>query len=1071
MRHPVNVAHALVVLVLITCLAIPVHAAERSATWVGGTSNWNLAAHWSPAVVPNNTAQDVFLVTISGPPSVVTLDLTATIDTLALLNDAGLLMQTTDLTVARLHGLTNAGTLTVDDRTLTLRGLCTNNALLHVVDTGRLTFGAAAGQFAGAGTLRLAGATAQLRTVGGVAVTNGPGHTIAGYGEIQADLTNQGTIRADTAGGILKLRTYPKTNTNLIAVDADAELRVECVLTNAAGTIDCNAGTLRMAGGTLEGGTVLITDGSLVLADGGTVNADLTLAGADSVGIVTGVGNALSGNFDNDGMLTVQTGATLVGVGLYVNNGNMRVGTGAGTTTLSVLGSLGFDGIGELRLGAAGARLINGLVAQLGNHAIAGQGEIASTLVNFGTVRADVPGASLVLTGSQKENFGTLLAEAGGILDVLTTIANVGSVRADGGIVRVGATGLVASGYVDVASAGELRLQDGKVQSVGTHVAPGCTVRAVSGGAELTGSVANAGLLEVANGVELKVAGTWVNDGDIRISSTGSATACTAAADFVLDGAGTLTLTGAGAELRRLTPASVVNGFDHTIGGAGTLKSPITNYGTLLADVSGADLRLAETQVDNQGILRATGGGRLVLDGTSATGGTMSQVHLSSGAALLQNGSLITQGLVVADSSTITLNQGRLADVTADLAASTLAVSGTGNELSGVVASNGSINVANGATLGVGGMLFNTGTLQLGTGAAATQLVPLSSGITFDGQDGSVRLGGASSELTTGGAVTNRVGHALAGAGRISAPLLNRGEIVADVPGGTLELTGVAKTSTSTGELSARNGGTLRVVANVQRTSDGASDITGSGGAIVLAGVTVAADDVSLDAGSTLVAEQATLEVYDDFTFAMTDEARMTWNGGELVMLGGVSAPAGHTLLYANLEVGSADLGDTPAVAPDGGTVVANPAGFINNLALSSLTIEQAAKVNLVDAIDNGNRGGGREALYVDVLTLGGGAVLNLNGLHLYYNTLVDHGGTFEDIPVPDRMPGDFDDDCNIDVDDYAALPACLTGPGVPIDDDCTVFDLDFDGDVDLRDMAAFQRAFTGPAGQIPGCE
>jgi hypothetical protein len=58
---------------------------------------------------------------------------------------------------------------------------------------------------------------------------------------------------------------------------------------------------------------------------------------------------------------------------------------------------------------------------------------------------------------------------------------------------------------------------------------------------------------------------------------------------------------------------------------------------------------------------------------------------------------------------------------------------------------------------------------------------------------------------------------------------------------------------------------------------------------------------------------------------------------------------------------------------------------------------------------------------------------------------------------------GDHDDDGDVDLADFAALPACLTGPdGGPLPAGCVVFDFDLDEDCDFVDIAAYQRAFTG---------
>lgn len=65
---------------------------------------------------------------------------------------------------------------------------------------------------------------------------------------------------------------------------------------------------------------------------------------------------------------------------------------------------------------------------------------------------------------------------------------------------------------------------------------------------------------------------------------------------------------------------------------------------------------------------------------------------------------------------------------------------------------------------------------------------------------------------------------------------------------------------------------------------------------------------------------------------------------------------------------------------------------------------------------------------------------------------------------------GDWDADCDVDLDDYRLLAACLAGPEVtpwpppPLTaEEClAVFDFDGDADVDEEDVAAFARVFTG---------
>lgn len=86
------------------------------------------------------------------------------------------------------------------------------------------------------------------------------------------------------------------------------------------------------------------------------------------------------------------------------------------------------------------------------------------------------------------------------------------------------------------------------------------------------------------------------------------------------------------------------------------------------------------------------------------------------------------------------------------------------------------------------------------------------------------------------------------------------------------------------------------------------------------------------------------------------------------------------------LEVAGRDLGATLA-------------GFNTNFAMGGLTIGQgdSARVMLANDVINQPLWSGGEALYVDNLVLSAGSILDLDGLHLYYLSLTDNGGTILD--------------------------------------------------------------------------
>jgi hypothetical protein len=59
---------------------------------------------------------------------------------------------------------------------------------------------------------------------------------------------------------------------------------------------------------------------------------------------------------------------------------------------------------------------------------------------------------------------------------------------------------------------------------------------------------------------------------------------------------------------------------------------------------------------------------------------------------------------------------------------------------------------------------------------------------------------------------------------------------------------------------------------------------------------------------------------------------------------------------------------------------------------------------------------------------------------------------------------GDLDGNGEINLNDYALLEGCLTGPGGgALPPGCSEADLDGNGTVDLGDVAIFQRLFEGP--------
>jgi hypothetical protein len=72
-------------------------------------------------------------------------------------------------------------------------------------------------------------------------------------------------------------------------------------------------------------------------------------------------------------------------------------------------------------------------------------------------------------------------------------------------------------------------------------------------------------------------------------------------------------------------------------------------------------------------------------------------------------------------------------------------------------------------------------------------------------------------------------------------------------------------------------------------------------------------------------------------------------------------------------------------------------------------------------------------------------------------------GGLWPGVRAGVPWPGDCNDDGSVDIDDYAEIGNCQTGPGVVIDPACECADIDGDTDADLADFQIFQQEFMQP--------
>ena len=195
-------------------------------------------------------------------------------------------------------------------------------------------------------------------------------------------------------------------------------------------------------------------------------------------------------------------------------------------------------------------------------------------------------------------------------------------------------------------------------------------------------------------------------------------------------------------------------------------------------------------------------------------------------------------------------------------------------------------------------------------------------------------------------------------------------------------------------------------------------------------------------------------------SFANQVESNWSWGPSALLELtGGQGLADDDPTRYVRLEIGGEDLGYDPD------THYGHPDGFVENFHLTELALGSGAHVTLVDLMDNGNRGGptgDAEALYVKTLRFADGTGrLNLNGLHLYYETIDPPGS--EIVQLTDCRLADSECDSDVDLQDFARFQTCFGANQIPAE--CARFDFDGDGVVDLYDYEVFEASASGPGG------
>ena len=354
--------------------------------------------------------------------------------------------------------------------------------------------------------------------------------------------------------------------------------------------------------------------------------------------------------------------------------------------------------------------------------------------------------------------------------------------------------------------------------------------------------------------------------------------------------------------------------------------------------------------------------------------------------------------------------------------------------------SSGSIIVPSSSVIHVSSALFtHSGSMEIHSNASMVVTQPISNSAGAE-----LELAGGTIDAVD---LTNDETGLINGFGVIDSSLDNDGDVV------LIADTQIVGDLNNDGTVTLQSG-VLTVSGSVSGTGEMIGDFTGKSSDN---GLTVIGDYHIGQLGS-LAMQSGTLKVGGDFDVEIADFTQFDLSNAILQMVG---LPVGGP---QNLEVLAEDIGRH--------VTLSDPSLF----AIGTLRIGPTkTTVNLIDNNSN-SAGGGSEGLYVGELILEPGTTLDLQGLSLYFEsvtpsyplnpasgvTVIDSVGGGKLQLIGPVLAGDYDDDGDIDMTDYAEFSDCLTGPEGGTLPGCAGFDFAEDVDVDLTDFALFQEYYTG---------
>lgn len=699
-----------------------------------------------------------------------------------------------------------------------------NNSVLSMTNsntiggTGSIVFGASGGN-------------AVAIDVNSSVLTLGSGVTIRGQNGVigsqyfnssaSTSLINNGLISADVSGGTITMAGAPVTNNNILEAKNGGTLLLSTDVTGS-GTSQIRASN----NGIVKVNGFAVTGGNINTSTGGRFTA--TFSGSNVLNGVT-----INGGVDlatTQGAIRIVNGAAFGGGDISVNNNSVLSLTGA--TNLTGTGSITFGNSGSgnllaLDLNNAATTIGSGVLVH-GHSGTVGlqyfNSSANTSILNNGTISADVNGGTIGITQATVNNNNVLEAKNGGALVLSSVINNSGTGKmqaSNNGVVTV-SNATITGGSILTSGGGRFTATNSGLNTLNDVTVNGAIDLATSQGFLRVNGAAGMTLLSGST-VDINSNSVLSFQGNQTLNGAGSIVFGSSGASnqVAIDITNSQLTIGANASIR---------GHSGTIGTQSqfsTANASILNNGRISADVSGGTINIASAAVINNGTLEAKNGGRLMLS-SNVTGNSGSQISAGSGSTVLQNG--VTLSGVINSTGTGSLTSTNNANNFLDAVSLTgrldLATSQASERVLNGLTLNGTVDINNNSvfaihgTQNIGGngsiILGNTG---LGNKLAIDQnnsVVTLGANVKIRGENGTIGQQNYISSANTS--------------------LINNGRISADVAGGTIEM--LSATVTNNGIMEALNGGTLKLSSAINGTSNG-QFIAGAGSVVLQNGVSV----------------------------------------------------------------------------------------------------------------------------------------------------------------------------------------------------------------------------------------